>query len=125
MSAQLEILRLALHKVSKPDSKPGPGRVRGTATLRVAFDLKVGEPYTSRVANAVPWKKIAAVALSKLNAASMAEVVRQAFDESTDFEDVAARAEGLCESLLDATTRECEGKVTGTTSIVEANVVLE
>jgi hypothetical protein len=55
----------------------------------------------------------------------MAAVVRQAMDPTTDFEEVAARASDMCALLLGATERECEGKVTGTTSIVEAHVEIE
>ena len=108
-----------LSKTGKPTSRPGPGRVQGVALVKIAFDLKVGNPYDSRTVAAIPWQRIAAIALSKLNDASMDAVLRQALDPEVDVEPVVRRAQRILEPLLDSSVKTHAGKVTGSTNIVD------
>lgn len=110
-----------LSKTGKPTSRPAPGRVQGVATLKIAFDLKVGNAYEARTTQSIPWQRIAAVAMSKLNSTSMVAVLRQALDPDTEVEPIVERAQVLLEPLLESTVKTHAGKVTGSTNIVDVS----
>lgn len=100
-----------------------PDEYVGEATVRLRYDLRVGEPGTQRVSAAVPWQRIAALALSKLNPASIDAVISEAatMDTATAVEEeIATRAKVIVDNLLDASVRPVAGKVTGKVEIISA-----
>jgi hypothetical protein len=118
------ILAAALAKLAKlTTEKPEPtgdSPCKGTALLRVEYDLKVGSPYQQRIAAAVPWQRILATAMSKLNGVTLEAVVREALaDPATEAagSEIKARAAEAVATLVDATERTCSGKITGVTSV--------
>lgn len=126
MSTNLEFTKLplasfVLAKVKPQDKgRPEPGRVTGTATVKVAFDLKIGAPYMAKVSQAIPWQRIAALALAKLNGTHLEHTLRLALDSEIDVDEHVERISAVLDTLRDSTERLCNGKVTGSTSIVEA-----
>lgn len=119
------IVALALAKVDIDKAVRetiAPDQYKGEATLRIAYDLKVGRPFEQVVAASVPWQRIACLALSKLNAACIDAVIREAAASTAAdevFEDIAARAKAVVAETLEATRRPVAGKVTGSVVVEE------
>lgn len=119
------IILLALSKVDidKAIRKTiEPSVYTGTATIKVAYDLKVGADFDQRVAAAANFQKLFAVALSKLNGVTVEALVREATamdDDDPRLTEITTRAKAATAAVLDATLRTVSGKVTGTTEILE------
>ncbi len=114
----LALTKVTLDKFTKKSIKPQT--YKGEMTVRVAYDLKVGAPFGQRHAPEVPWMRIAALALSKLNEVSAETVIREAvsMDTTTAVEDeIALRAKKIVDELLTSVTKEMAGKVTGTVGV--------
>ena len=94
-----------------------PGSYEVSATVRVTAQISVGEPYTQQiVAKAEPWGLLA-VALSKLNGATVKAIVREAQDVDPDLVKlVKAHAADAIADLKAPTETECAGKLTGSAS---------
>lgn len=96
-----------------------PGPHSGEVTLRLTYDLTVGEDYEGEVAQSVPWKALAGLLFSKLNATTRDAVVRDAlvpaegggFELRGGIEDSAA--EEALAALMGKTKKTIAGKVTG------------
>lgn len=122
------ILALALSKcdIDKALRKTiAPAQYSGRAVVEVEYDLKVGAPSNQRVSAAVPWQRIAALALSKLNPASIEAVVREAASTDTATaieEEIATRAKVIINDLLDGSIREVAGRVTGDVRVTSVEV---
>lgn len=84
-------------------------------TIRLVGGIKKGPDYTQRMAAAAnPWK-IAALALSKLNAATIESIVRESLEVDDETASaVKAQADEALQRIKDATERRCSGKITST-----------
>jgi hypothetical protein len=90
-----------------------PGIYTVDSTVRIYGTLKKGEPFTTRVAAAVPVWKLLAKALSKLNSATVDALVREALDGGDDEADaVKAQAERALADLVASTERTSSGRLT-------------
>lgn len=95
------------------------GTHSGEVTLRLTYDLKVGEGYESEVAQSVPWKALAGLLFSKLNGATRDAIVREALvpAEGGGFElregTENTEAEEAIQALMGKTKRMVAGKITG------------
>ena len=121
------LLAAALAKAVKlQPEKPAPGKAqRGRATLEVEYDLTVGNPYQQRIAAAVPWQRLLAAALSRLNGVTVESLVREALADETlepDAARIKAEAAEAVTRLMDATERTCSGKVTGSVRLASVTV---
>jgi len=92
-----------------------PGDYPVDVTVRIVGGLKKGAPYRQRVAAAAnPWRLLG-LALSKLNASSVEALVREAVEaplEAVDDEAIKQRAKDAIETMVAATEREIEGRIT-------------
>jgi len=88
-------------------------------SVRLRGGIKKGEPYEAKVAAAAdPWKLLA-VALSRLNKATVDSIVAGSFQVSDEEgESIKASAVAAIEKIVEGTKRVCQGKVT-TTLLVE------
>lgn len=117
---QLALTKLDIDKAVRATILPS--EYHGEAIVKIAFDLKVGQPGQQRVAASVPWQRIAALALSKLNGVSIESVIREAVSMDTTTaieEEIAERVKTVVDTLLDATIRPVAGKVTGDVRVLE------
>ena len=103
-------------KKARPDLAPGVHEVDETITIHVNGDLKVSEDYETRLTRKVDFAALMCVAMSKLNAVSIATVLREAQtldpDELEMFKDAAKVA---MEELTEPTRSTCRGAVRVTT----------
>lgn len=115
---------LALSKIADKDARKlvAPGKHAGTFTATIDFDLRVGEDFEQVVAQSVPWQRIAAIALAKLNNVTVEAIVREAVGkdaEELNTDDIEARAKKAVAELLGSKARKVAGKVTGTVTVVD------
>lgn len=116
-----EVITIATHKVISADDykRASAGIFPGTYPVdfraRIHGGIKKGEPYESKIpAAADPWKLLA-VALSRLNKATVDSIVTGYFQVS-DEEGQAVKDSALAaiEKIVESTKRVCQGKVTST-----------
>ena len=116
--SQLALLALQTVKVDEDvKAELSPGVYHIDATVRLKGTVKRGENFQSKVAAAVPWQRIAALAFSKLNGATVESIVREALDSNIDAEDFEKRAKDAVATLVAATTREVSGKTTAALTV--------
>jgi hypothetical protein len=122
MSTIEQIISTAVSKA--PVVRAEPGTYRGKATLSIAFDYKVGEPFKQHVTASVPWQTLFSLALSKLNGVTVETLVEEAVaimdrEETPEQAAIAARAKAAVAKLVAKTEREVSGKITGSCMILE------
>jgi len=102
-------------------SNIGPGQYQGDVTVRLVYDIKVGESHEAEVAASVPWKAIAGALFAKLNAATRDKLVRELLaDDFTVKPDAQnAEAEAAISALVGKTRKTVSGKVTGNAVLLE------
>ena len=115
------LTQVALHKVVKepvykkliPIIDPGEYPIR--FQVEILGTLKKGLPFQQRIAAKVnPWA-LAAYALSRLNGACIESVVRDSLGISEEEQQaIKEKATKALQRLIDSTTTEMEGRVTGT-----------
>ena len=120
------ILALALSKVDVLDKEMRAGilagRYRGTASVSLEWDLKVGESYEATiVAKADPWSLLA-LALSKLNAVTVDALVRECLAGPIDAKATKEAADAAIAAIKAPTKTLCSGKTSGavTVNLIEA-----
>ena len=117
------IVALALSKVDIDKAiraTIAPSAYTGEATVKIAYDLKVGADFEQVVAASIPWQRLACLALSKLNGDCIDAVIREAAasTSASEVEDaIAARAKKVVGEVQAAATRKVSGKVTGNVSV--------
>ena len=100
------LIALACAKVQPPvdvrvdgagPARPEPGTyARGDVRLLLSYDLRVGPPTRRRVSAAIPWQRLALLALGRLNGATAEALVREAMDDAaTIIESMATRVVGV------------------------------
>jgi hypothetical protein len=115
-----KLVRIATHKVVKDDvfrelsAELEVGQHIVDCSVRLRGALKKGAPFRSKVAAAAnPWRLLA-VALSKLNSASVETIVKESLsggDEEASA--VKAAADEAIQRIVAATERESSGRITG------------
>lgn len=116
--AQLAFLALQTVKVDEDvKAELSPGVYHIDATVRLKGTVKRGEDTVGKVAAAVPWQRIAALAFSKLNGATVESIVREALDSNIDAEDFEKRAKDAVATLVTATTRPISGRTTSALTV--------
>lgn len=74
--------------------------------------VKKGEDYSQVISFAIPYDKIVAVLLSKLNGVTLESVVKEALAEEIDSEQIKAQASAALKRIKGTGTRKCSGKIT-------------
>jgi len=97
--------------------KVSPGRYKGHLHVDTEYDIRVGEDYDQQIVGKVPWMKIAAVLLSKVNDATIESVLREVLAGDIDDAEIKAQAEAAMAELCETTEKTCKGKVTGATIV--------
>lgn len=87
--------------------------IKGSAVIRQ------GEDYDQVISFAVPYDKLLAVALSKLNGVTMDSIVREALDESLDVSEVKKQALASLTAIKGKSTRHCSGKLTSSNIVID------
>jgi hypothetical protein len=97
-----------------------PGNHQGEVSLKLVYDIKVGEDHQAQVAASVPWKAIAGALFGKLNAATRNAIVRDLLADDFTIKDGAsnAEAEAAIAALIGKTEKTVSGKVTGNAVLI-------
>jgi|TARA_R110002110_G_scaffold213668_2_gene427024 hypothetical protein len=123
------ITALALGKVNPKTfrDKVEPGTYKGVASVDVEYDLRVGSDYTQRCSPRVPWKALALCLASKVNDDTLSAVLSKALSDgdarSTLEEATKPRVDIAMACLTAKENMTYKGKVTGTVTIVESNII--
>lgn len=88
-----------------------PGEYEVDTTVRIRGKVTVAEDTEKRVPLAVPWQKVCAVLLSKLNGVTVEAVLAEALRSEFDVEGVTTRAQAAIEKLVESTKRPTRGAV--------------
>lgn len=100
--------------------RPEPGAYTGESIrLLLSYALRIGQPYKATVAAAVPWQRIAILALGKLNLSTAEAIVNEALAEVPLPEEPVERVKAHVERLKAPAERECQGRVTGFTVVAQ------
>ena len=92
------------------------GKYSGIVRFEVIYSLTKGEQYEQRIPQvACPWKLLA-VALGKLNGATVRSIVEDALAGELDTADLKEQVETAMLAIKGTTVRTCAGKLTGTAS---------
>jgi hypothetical protein len=115
------VVELALSRVEAV--RPEPGKYKGTFTARLAVDLRVGQDYEQEMPVNVPWRLIAALALSRLNQVTIDAIVREACalpEEPQHLTDLADKAVDAVKKIQSHRGKQkCNGRVTGSAVLVD------
>ena len=108
-----DLQRLALSKIS-PEVDRGKveaGEHEVDFTVRVSGLVKVSKNHESIIAAAVPWERVALLALSKLNESSRDKIVRDALGDKEVANDLKDEALAIAAVLKGVTRKEKLGGV--------------
>lgn len=81
-------------------------------TITAKGVVKKGEDYEQVISFGLPYDKIIAVLLSKLNGVTIEAVVREALESDLDDTEIKARASKALETIKGKGKRNCSGKLT-------------
>ena len=123
----LALSKIDIDKAIRKTIAPAKGLI-GRAAVVVEYDLNVAAPFEKTIPASVPWQRIAALALSKLNGVTIEAVVEEALSMEEDTASViengiAARAKNVVQALVEATRSTVNGPVTGSVSVVSVEVL--
>lgn len=108
----VELLALSKFDLSKDVREDvAPGDYKVDEVVRVRGSIKVGNDHEANIAARVPWQKLVAVLLDKVNGATIESVVAEALAADLDADDVKARAEAAIATLVDSTRSIRKGAV--------------
>jgi hypothetical protein len=118
---QVALTKFKADKGARGDALPGS--YEGTLDLRVKYAVNVGEDYVGTHAASVPWQRMCAVLLSKVNDATIASVLREALEGDVDESEIKTEAQLAINLILGTTEKEFKGKVTGSAVVLRASTV--
>lgn len=120
-----DISKLIAKSVNQLDLERGK-EIKVNFVLSGQFVAKKGEDFEQVVSFAVPYDKLLAVALSKLNGVTIDSIVKEALemeDGSKDFKDIKAKAGQALREIKGKSTQKMSGKVTLQSSVLDVCVV--
>jgi hypothetical protein len=120
-----DVSKLIAKSVEKLELERGK-EIKVDFTLSGQFVAKKGEDFVQVVSFAVPYDKLLAVALSKLNDVTVDSIVKEALemkDGSKDFKVIKAKAAQALREIKGESTKRMSGKVTLQSSILDVCVV--
>lgn len=107
-------------EIKEAREKVEPGKYNETLSLTITYGMKVGEDYSSKIAQSVPWQRLCIVLFSKLNGVTMDSVVREALENGVDTDEIGRQAKEAVKRLLKPSTRLCKGRV-GVVATIKEN----
>jgi hypothetical protein len=119
--ARLGHLNLASNASAKSlRGEVSPGKHQGEVSLKLVYDLTVGEDHEADVSAGVPWKQIAGALFGKLNAATRNALVRDLLADDFSIKEGSANpeAEAAISELIGKTRKTVSGKVTGNAVLI-------
>ena len=120
------LVKLIAKEIAKTDSLVNLNRkteVKVDFTISGSAIVKKGEDYEQISSFAVPYDRLVAVLLSKLNGVTLEAVLREAMDEDLDVSLVKAQASEALKRIKGTAVRASAGKLTITDEILEASNV--
>lgn len=108
-----DLQRLAILKLA-PEVDRGKieaGEYDVDFTVRISGHVKVSEDHESIIAAAVPWEKVALLALSKLNETSREKIVRDALGDPEVSNELKSEALAIADVLKGKTRKQKLGPV--------------
>lgn len=107
-----ELLALSKFDVSKKVREHvAPGEYEVDEVVRISGTIKVGVDHAANIAARVPWQKLVAVLLDKVNGATIESVVAEALAADLDGEEIAERAANAMATLVESTRSTRKGAV--------------
>jgi hypothetical protein len=107
-----ELLALSRYDVAKKiRDQVEPGDYDVDVEVRVHGTIRVGEDHEAEVTAAIPWQRVCAVLLDKLNDVTIESVLSEALGDVDDTE-VKAQAAAAMRALKGSTTKTVKGAVT-------------
>jgi len=106
-----EIAKVIAKHVEQLSDERGK-EIKVNFTLSGQFVAKKGEDFQQIVSFAIPYDKILAVALSKLNGVTVDSIVKEAMSEDIDTEQIKLEASKALAKIKGKGTRNMSGKVT-------------
>lgn len=101
----------AIKAGAKQRDQVSPGEYELDFTVRVRGELAIGEDVEAIVSASIPWQRVAAVALDKLNGVTLESVLREALEGEVDEDAIGSRAAEAMEALKGTTRRTRKGAV--------------
>ena len=97
-----------------------PGKASGSALVRLSWDLTVGGDYDQKINHTIPWERLFATALGKLNGTTVEALVREALSGDGAPAEVKEEAQAAVAAIKGAQPpRRARGKVTGVVTATE------
>ncbi len=103
----------------KSRSKVEPGKHEVDFTVHVIGKVTVLEDHEARITASVPWQKMVAVLLSKLNGVTVESIVREALEGDIEDSEVKAEAADAMSEIIEPTARVRKGAVKTDLSVEE------
>lgn len=104
--------------------KMQPGEYAGRCTVELDYNYKIGKDTDAAASSSVPWKRLFAAAMQKLNAATQAALIQDVLDavDGEALDTFAKQAEATMTPRLEAIAAKLpriprKGAVTGTCSV--------
>lgn len=101
----------AIKAGAKQRDQVSPGEYELDFIVRVQGELAISEDVEAIVSTAIPWQRVAAVALDKLNGVTLESVLREALEGEVDEDAIGSRAAEAMETLKGTTRRTRKGAV--------------
>jgi len=109
-----EIENTAIAKATKPSKELTAGKHEVDVTIRIQGTITKGEDYSGTVYQSVPFDRMFAVAMSKLNSTTIEAIMREALsDNAADLlERIKPQAQAAIQTLTQQTEKIQNGKTT-------------
>ena len=118
------IVEAAIAKAVKMPRNLPVGSHKVDIVVRIQGTLTKGEDYETTVYQSVPFDRLFAIALSKLNGVTAEMIVREALANEIETEEVKASVKEAVRELVDATVKTASGKTTAklNTELIESAI---
>lgn len=101
----------AIRAGAKQRDQVSAGEYELDFTVRIRGELAIGEDVEAIVSASIPWQRVAAVALDKLNGVTLESVLREALEGEVDEDAIGSRAAEAMEALKGKATKMRKGAV--------------